>query len=504
MIEDRMIPKIITIFTLFLCACVHDRSLVKLPLSFHNNDIESIIDAVDKDINIGVKIVSLHDNKVVFSKNADRHFIPASTTKLITVAAALYYLGPSFRFNTKIFSDKHIDKEGHINNLYIEGSGDPGLMDSDVISLVHELKQMGLKSIDQDIIIDDSIFDDVLWGTGAMWDDRNRGFSAPVSGLNMNFNRLLIKIIPSYQGHLSHVIISPFSEFIAVNGHVLTQKGSSKNISLDVKRHHKHQYNWPKDPKDGLYKGDKILLKGHLGQDAKPHYTSLAINDPGIFIGHFIAEQLKNAHIHFSGQIKRQIRPNKTVELTNHLSLPLAQYLIDFTKISNNLANDVLIKAIAAKHNIKPASFNSGLKLVRDFLKTEVNIDSDSLIAVDGAGLSRYNLITPNQLINLLLYAHNHFHFGPEYIASLAIGGEDGLLINRFTNDDLRKNIRAKTGTVTGISCLAGYFMGKDRHRYAFAIMINNFIGPVSKYTKLQDQILSSMILPDPSLAKAK
>jgi serine-type D-Ala-D-Ala carboxypeptidase/endopeptidase (penicillin-binding protein 4) len=490
------------------CSSTRGNKITHSAIGNHHlaKQIESIIKDTDPDVNVGIKISSLHDGKVIFEKNSSRHFVPGSTVKLITLAAALHYLGPYFRFETTISTDKPIDAHGAVENLYIQGSGDPSLMDTDLIALVDELKQMGIKHVNGNIYIDDQIFDDVLWGKGAMWDDRNRGFSAPTAGLNLNYNRLLIKTLPSQVGQPAYTIKKPAASFVDVVGQTVTKtSGAGKQVSISVERNKKRESNWPNDPMDGLHLGDKVFITGHTSLNIGPHYSSLAINDPGIFTGIFIKDQLDRSGIKVKGKVSRLGKPANAVRLAIHESRSLAEALIDFTKISNNLGNDVLLKTIAANNGTKPATFTAGLKLVNNFLKSEVGLDPSSLITADGAGLSRYNLVTPDQMVKLLTYAGNHFHLAPEFISSLPIGGEDGLLRSRLTDDVIRKNVRAKTGSFTGVSCLAGYLTGMDGNRYAFAIMVNGFIGPTSKYARMQDQILSSMITDDQTeLAKVK
>lgn len=468
-------------------------------------EIEAIINDVDPNVNVGIKIQALNSGETIFEKNASRHFVPGSTAKLITLASALHYLGPSFRFTTTLATDGPVDAHGAINNLYLQGSGDPSLMDNEIIALVDELRQMGIHHVSGNIYVDDQIFDDVQWGKGAMWDDRNRGFSAPTAGLNLNYNRLLIKTIPSQIGHQAYTVVKPWQSFVEVIPKTTTKKGSAKNITVSVERGHKREQDWPKDPMDGLHLGDKVFIGGETSINAGPHYTSLAINDPAIFTGMFVKDQLHRFGIKFKGSVTRRAMPAHALVLASHESRSLAEALVDFTKISNNLGNDVLVKSIAASKGAKPATFALGLKLINDFLKSEVGIEPGSMITADGSGLSRYNLVTPDQMVKLLTYAGNHFHLAPEFIASLPIGGEDGLLSSRLTEDQIRKNVRAKTGSFTGVTCLAGYLTGMDGMRYAFAVMINGFIGPVSKYNRMTDKILSTMIVDDQSeLAKVK
>ncbi len=86
---------------------------------------------------------------------------------------------------------------------------------------------------------------------------------------------------------------------------------------------------------------------------------------------------------------------------------------------------------------------------------------------------------------------------GPEFMSALPIAGLDGTLGSRLTKGFIKGNIRAKSGSMTGLSSLAGYLTGDDGQRYSFAIMINGFIGKRQKYHDMIDEILASMFNPD-------
>jgi D-alanyl-D-alanine carboxypeptidase/D-alanyl-D-alanine-endopeptidase (penicillin-binding protein 4) len=464
---------------ILLSSCATNRGLNHSTM----RTIEEVIENIDPNVSIGIQITSLKNNSVVYEKNAGRHFVPSSTLKLATLAGALYYLGPSFRFNTGLYTDEF--KGNTIKNLYLKGSGDPSLMDFDLTNLASELKQMGIDEILGHVFIDDQIFDNKLWASGIMWDDRDRGFSAPVMGINLNYNRLLIKTVAAHaEGLKAHSVLAPRSSFVSLDSSALTKK-SGKNISYKIERSEK---NAPTN--DGLHQGDKILIDGHTSKPVGPNYQLLAVNDPSIFAGTFLKDELLRFGIKVKGSVERQAVPASAVFLTEHQSRSLAEALIDFTKISNNVANDALIKAIAAKDGSKPASLDKGLKLINDFLSEQVGMSKNILLA-DGSGLSRYNLITPKDMVKLLTYASNDFHMGPEFVASLPIGGEDGTLGARFLGD-MRGQVRAKTGSMTGISCLAGYMISEN-DRFAFAIMINGFVGAQAKYSRLQENILAAL-----------
>lgn len=467
--------------------------------------LEDIIHATDPNINIGVHIQSLSSNKVIFEKNAGRHFVPASTIKLVTLASALYYLGPSYRFYTYVLTDGPVSSDGTIQNLYIQGSGDPSLMDYDLLRLAQELSQRGIKKITGDIYVDDKIFDDMLWARGDMWDDRGKGYAAPVCGLNLNYNRIQIKTMPSFQnGGNARPIIQPRTSFVDVVSQARTIDGG-RTLSLSVERGKAQSEVWPTATNDGLKRGDKIIIDGTISKNSDPFYSMLAVNDPGMMAATVFKEELEHLGIKVHGTVGRKVIPAQSITLAKHESRSLAEALIDFTKISNNVANDALVKAIAAQAGIKPATFSSGLKLINEFLAKEVGIDANKVITADGAGLSRYSLITPEQMVKLLNYAANHFHMGPEFIASLPIGGEDGNLRSRMTMNKLRGQVRAKSGTMSGLSNIAGYLIDEDGERYVFAIMINGFVGSAAPYISLQENILAAMLRDDqPQLANVK
>ncbi|HXW53956.1 MAG TPA: D-alanyl-D-alanine carboxypeptidase/D-alanyl-D-alanine-endopeptidase [Myxococcota bacterium] len=461
-----------------------------------NRRIEDLIKKTDPNVNIGIKIVSVDKNQVIYQKNAERHFVPSSTIKIITLAAALHYLGPSYRFNTSVYTDRLIDQSGSVKNLYIKGSGDPSLMDHHLVDLVDELKQMGIKNVTGNIFVDDGIFDRLAWGLGHMWDDRHRGYSAPVSGLNLNYNRLLIKTVPSLSvADQAHSIVKPFTSFVDVIKKALTLKnGAKKSLEFAVEPGKQREDDWPSTTNDGLHFGDKVIVRGQTSKSAPAHYHSLAVNDPGILVGTFIKDQLHHHHIKMKGKVLRMAVPENTILLATHQSRSLAEALIDFTKISNNLAHDALIKVIAAEKGVKPATASAGFSLVNDFLVKEIGIPPNSIVTADGSGLSRYNLITPDQMVKTLLYASNNFALAPEFIASLPIGGEDGTLGRRLSGDYIRGRVRAKSGFMTGLLSLVGYLRAIDDELYAFAVMMNNVVGPTAKYIDFQEAILSTML----------
>src|SRR3989338_1263023 len=125
---------------------------------------------------IGIQVRSVKSGKILYEENPNQKFIPASTLKIFTLATALHVLGPSYRFETQVFYD---------GNLYLKGSGDPSFSVHSLNHLAGQIRQL-IKTPIKNIIIDDSVFDGNYYGNGWLEEDLPKGYSAPISGINVN------------------------------------------------------------------------------------------------------------------------------------------------------------------------------------------------------------------------------------------------------------------------------------------------------------------------------
>jgi D-alanyl-D-alanine carboxypeptidase/D-alanyl-D-alanine-endopeptidase (penicillin-binding protein 4) len=159
-------------------------------------------------------------------------------------------------------------------------------------------------------------------------------------------------------------------------------------------------------------------------------------------------------------------------------------------KWSNNHGMECLLKRVGAVTTLSPGSWANGTLAVRNFLQTVVGLDVSAIAVEDGSGASRYSMVTPAQLTRLLGVLHDSFNIGPEFVAALPIGGVDGTLGHRMLAPSLHARVRAKTGSMTGVSNLAGFLETEDGERLAFAILMDAYPGSVEPLRRLQDDIL--------------
>ena len=140
------------------------------------------IDAVLEEVlfttaSVGIKVVAVETGEVIYEKNSRKLHHPASTTKLFTAATALAKLGSDYQFETTLYADAVVDAEV-VGNIYLKGRADPVLQPQDIVKLGDALLQMGVKSIQGDVVVDEKYLDAIWEGPGWMWDDRPLWISA--------------------------------------------------------------------------------------------------------------------------------------------------------------------------------------------------------------------------------------------------------------------------------------------------------------------------------------
>jgi len=145
------------------------------------------------------------DGKVLFARNADRFYVPASNTKLVVTAAATVLLPPDYRVTTSVYANGRVDNGVLNGDLVLYGRGDPtwsercfavdslapGACDSAftaVDAIADSIRARGLRRVTGKLVGDGSYFDPVLVHPGWNAWDLNWWYAAPVSGLGFHDN----------------------------------------------------------------------------------------------------------------------------------------------------------------------------------------------------------------------------------------------------------------------------------------------------------------------------
>jgi D-alanyl-D-alanine carboxypeptidase/D-alanyl-D-alanine-endopeptidase (penicillin-binding protein 4) len=467
----------------------------------------------------GIKAVSLESGHTLFELNADRLFTPASNAKLFTTAATLALIGPHYQFRTTVETTGFLDKYGRINgDLVLVGRGDPNLSgrvlpytyprpertlppEWVLEDLADQLIRKGVKFIDGNIVGDDSFFVFERYGQGWSQEDVFWDYGAPVSALTLNDNTILVTVSPGARpGDRAFIRVEPFASYFQIDNRAFTTPAGSGPAKLGVDR----------EPGSNV-----ITIWGNIPAGDPGSTYSLAISDPAEFAaGIFRSILLQRGIVVYGGVRTRHAdapslftstltvsagggdtldpRPNsQPMVLASHESHPLVEDLRVINKDSQNLHAEIMLRLLGREKGTA-GSIEAGAEVMRGFLKL-AGISPDEYVLLDGSGLSRQDLVTPNAVVKLLAYIDSQ-SWGDLFRQTLPIAGTDGTLAFRFRGTPAQGRVLAKTGMLGHVNSLSGYATTLSGDRVAFSILANNHNLGSRAAIQVIDQIVQAIV----------
>jgi len=396
---------------------------------------------------IGV-LIQTAEQETIFEHHAYELFKPASNLKLITSAVAIEKLGADYRYRTDFFIDGEI-KEGVLyGNLILIGSTDPmlsGYFDKSINEIVSTwidtLRQHGIMRIEGNLILDNSYY----------IGNRHQGISAD---------------------ELRFATVANFSR---ANAQQLSKVSRVRVIRT----------------KDGK---KRVVRRGFRRRSRLKMVTV----EPNVYCANAFLSALKEAGmIHKDSQLEkisysRKLDRTRWKYLYSHYSISLAEALKATNKSSDNFYADQLLRTLGAEC-YGEGTIEKGLAVVTQFLKTEVKVSASEYRLMDGSGLSHDNWVTPHLIVETMRYMREHSKAFPAYYESLAIPMTDGTLADRI-NHPLAHNIRAKTGSITGVVSLSGYLKSRSGKEMYFSIIANG-LGRRSRHAKALEDTICKLLL---------
>ncbi|KAA3619629.1 MAG: D-alanyl-D-alanine carboxypeptidase/D-alanyl-D-alanine-endopeptidase [Calditrichaeota bacterium] len=441
--------------------------------------------------NTGVVVSRIEDGKVLFEHNTDKLFHPASTMKLYTSAAAVNYLGLDYSFRTLIAVDSGtVVADTLKSNLYIIGGGDPVFSTADLAGLVNALGNKGINYISGDIICDASFLDDQSVGDGWMWDDAGSWYSAPLSALSIQENCIEVFSRPAVNSDdPAKISLLPATDYLKIVNTSTTVDSVTYYSQLFDTTKTFEKFNIERRWRE---KENTLEVSGLIGDWFAEDQTTVDIVNAPLYFGTLFKEECASNGIGIAGKIIEGMAPASRLALAAHESKSLAQLLADMNKPSSNLCAELFLKTVGAKSTGKPGTARDGIHSLNKLL-ISWDIDTTGIKFSDGSGVSRYTLVTPATTHKLLVAMYDEFSWRHEFIASLPVAGVDGTLRSRMQNTAAAAVVHAKTGTLSGVSSLAGYTTSADGDELAFSIMMSHFVGSSKSYRNAQDKICDAI-----------
>ncbi|NIQ03447.1 MAG: D-alanyl-D-alanine carboxypeptidase/D-alanyl-D-alanine-endopeptidase [Nitrospinaceae bacterium] len=440
--------------------------------------IDSLLDQSCQDgLRVGAKFYSLDRNKVLYSRNSDTLFTPASNMKMFTSAMALKKVGPDYRFHTRLYTNGQIRGGVLKGNLYIKGFGDPSLVTEQMWILVNELKNLPIIRVQGNIIADNSYFE----GEGRLktWKPYRgpEAYLAPVGALSFNFNTVTVHIEPGPTvGSPPLVVVDPNLDYFRVVNRAVTTARKKRRRPLIVTRRGRRGH-------------DEILIKGTLPKYVARKKYYLNVTRPTQYTATAFKKYLEQAGVRVTGKIVQGEVPAHAKLLLDHESPPLADILRGLNKFSNNFMAEQILIALAAQFHGEPGTTENGVLLLQEYMQG-LGYAVNQYRMVDGSGLSKENLVTPDQIVSLLQDAHEDLSIFPEFISALGVMGLDGSVVDRMHHSKEAQRIRVKTGTLNHVSALSGYYQSLDGERFAFSILLNDLKCSNGTAMKLEDRMM--------------
>lgn len=457
------------------CATLQPGSRPSDPLAALRYDIEKVLaDSIFIPSQASVKIVSLDSKEVLFDHNSRLLVRPASNMKLLTSSTALSVLGLDHKFRTAVLADSISGDNSHCTNLFLKGYGDPDLVSADLDSLALLVRQHGVKSVTGGVIADVSYYDDVYWGYGWNWDDEPYSYAAFISPLSVNDNCVSVTVSPGdTSGKAVAVSINPASSYVTVLNKAITVSDTVLH-PLVVSRLFREHLNI-------------VVVEGEMKQGSQTVERQISVRKPELYAATLFQEALQRRGIFVGRQPAVGTAPQGARELASY-SRNFAPVLVNLNKVSDNLSAEMMLKTMSAVTDKAPGSAQGGVYAIHRFLST-FGIDTTKYQLADGSGLSFYDLISAEMIIQLLQGMAQQKELFPTFLESLPIAGVDGTISSRMRQTPAQGNLRAKTGTINGVSSLSGYVQTLDGEKLAFAMTMQNFTLPTRLYQRAQDKI---------------
>ncbi len=410
---------------------------------------------------LGILIETLSSKQVLYSRDRDRYFIPASNTKILTTAAALLKFGSQYRIRTSVYDNGN-------DSISIVGRGDPSLTNIQLNNLAKQLKTRGINRLNL-LLGDDSYFTGSLVNPTWQWEDVQAGYGAPINSLIYNQNSIDLKLSPQGIGKplkVDWIYPKTAPEWQIENNSITVATNEPEFVEVG------REFNKP-----------IIRVSGQLRVGSEPEPVYVAVTEPGDrFLQEFqkilISTGISVNKISLKSSLTPGIVTQTKSELAAVESPNLAKIITETNQVSNNLYAEALLRIMGAeagkKNQTNPTNKNTaslGLQVVKDTLN-RVGVNPNTYNQTDGSGLSRINAISPEALVQILRV----MAFSPAanvWKDSLPVNGISGTLINRLRNTSNGVIIRAKSGTISGVFALSGYIENPNYETLVFSIIIN-------------------------------
>lgn len=376
----------------------------------------------------GFALYDMAAGKMLFAHHADKYFIPASNTKLFTFYAGLKMISDS------IPSLRYVERG---DSLIFWATGDPSFLHS---KLKGTKAAEFLRNSSKNLFFAPGRYTGEVYGTGWSWDDYNDDYQAEINELPLMDNLLQVEV-----------------DQYGLTARPAVLRDCIKPDSLSAQKN----FRVTRDLKANLFQYPAVPFPAKFSQRI-PYKVSLPLSL--CLLSDTLNKRLGVVQLKMPADAKT-IYNLKIDSVLKEMMLP-----------SDNFIAEQLLLVYASQLG----DTLNAKKTIAYMEEQYLNELPDKPRWVDGSGLSRYNLLTPRDIIKLLDLIYLTLNDPPRLFKMLPAGGKSGTLKNVYPKTD-QPFIFAKTGSLSGVHNQSGYVLTKKGKTYIFSFMNNNFVVPTSK-----------------------
>ena len=406
----------------------------------------------------GVALASL-DGTTTYEHSGDRAFVPASNVKLFTTAAALLELGADWQTATQVYWNR--------DRLVLKGRGDPTLTSGHLNELAREtVASLPDGTEIAHLVLDDGYFQGDPIDPHWEWEDTQAGYGAPVNATIVDRNAIPLTLVPRDVGQALDIVFEREDDkaFWQV-------RNESQSVSQE-------ESEWLAVGRD--WRSETIVVRGQLISGAPPEPVAVSVPDPSARALEAFRESLAALGLDVASTAVRSAAFGMGQIVAERRSPPLRELVATVNQSSDNLYAEALLRQLGAQspdNRHRQTTRELGLQEVRAILARDLGLSGDRYVIKDGSGLSRQNSIAPNVFVSLLQRMASA-PVAEAFLRSLPTVGQSGTLAS-WQPLASGANVRAKTGSMTGIYALSGYLAPPGQptqspETLAFSLIVNH------------------------------
>lgn len=430
--------------------------LLLLTVSADAKSIEKALNKIISDSgipksSISISVRNADNGRSVYKLNENMLMHPASVQKALTIVPIYETLGDDYQLKTELYSRGK-------NAYVIKLGADPYLNSSELRELISKINSSAVNQI----YIDDSIIEKKDWGEGWQWDDDLNSSMPRFNTYNIDNNTYKITIMPTELNHQAKIINCDKAPVAFINN----IKSSDKN-NIEISR-------------NNITAPNMITLNGTVNTPVTKFIPS---NNLKRNFEYKLTGALEDRHIYLKSAYRNsKLEPKdiKKAEVNHDLKSAIHDILIN----SNNMSIETLAKIASNKKYNTQGTDLLGIRNFYDYCD-KIGLDYSKIRITDSSGVSKNNLMSTDFITDFLFKNKDN-----PVMNYLPVPGQGTLSVRMLP---LKNNLKAKTGTLSDISSIAGYLKTKNGENYVFSIIINDPSSVASDKKSLEDYIIREL-----------